>query len=260
MYIVTDKYKLNRILMSMLDNAMKFTDKGSIEIGYYTDDQQLKLYVKDTGIGISENYLERIFDRFVQEEKELSRKFGGIGLGLSISKENAQLLGGSIRVESTKLSGSTFCLSIPYLPASSDKTPQLTTESTPTSHPYKTTILVAEDEFINYLFLDTLLKRNISNPIEILHAQNGMEAIEMCNTNTDIDLVLMDINMPVMNGFDATKTIKSLHPAIPVIAVTAYSTEADKELAFSYGFDEFLSKPIRKPELVALLQKHLSKN
>ncbi len=260
LYIVTDKYKLNRILMSMLDNAMKFTDKGSIEIGYYTDDQQLKLYVKDTGIGISENYLERIFDRFVQEEKELSRKFGGIGLGLSISKENAQLLGGSIRVESTKLSGSTFCLSIPYLPASSDKTPQLTTESTPTSHPYKTTILVAEDEFINYLFLDTLLKRNISNPIEILHAQNGMEAIEMCNTNTDIDLVLMDINMPVMNGFDATKAIKSLHPAIPVIAVTAYSTEADKELAFSYGFDEFLSKPIRKPELVALLQKHLSKN
>lgn len=259
-YIRTDKIKFNRIVISLIDNALKFTEKGSVEIGFSIENGQLKIYVKDTGIGISENYLERIFDRFEQEEKELSRKYGGIGLGLSISRENVRLLGGTISVESVKQAGSTFYVTLPYIPALAQPSAQASLPSPAIAHHFKTTILVAEDELINFLFLDTILKKNFDSTLEILHARNGQEAIDFCASNPDIDLVLMDINMPLLNGYDATRTIKFQHPHLPVIAVTAYSTEADKELALSYGFDEFLSKPVKKPELFNLVQKHLNRN
>jgi PAS domain S-box-containing protein len=255
-FITTDKTRMNRILSNLLENAFKFTNKGFIELGYYLKKDQIILYVKDTGIGVLPENLNYIFERFTQEEKELSRKYGGLGLGLSISRENARLLKGEITVESEKNKGSTFYFSTPYTSSRNSQTEpasgirKIDTES-------NISILLAEDEKINYLYIKTLLKNNTVLKINLLHAVNGKEAIDLCIENPNIDLVLMDLRMPVLDGFEATKEIKSRFPHLPVIALTAYSTEADRELAFKYGCDDFISKPVYREKLFELIYKYL---
>jgi PAS domain S-box-containing protein len=256
--IISDKSKLHKILSNLLENAIKFTMEGFIEIGYYIEDKKLVLYVKDTGIGILPENKELIFERFSQEEKEISRKYGGLGLGLSISKENAKLLGGDITVKSEKGKGSVFYVTIPYLSISGknvdiDESAFQKTETLNES----ITILVAEDEEINYLYIKALLKKETNKNFTPVHAKNGKEAVDLCMENKNIDLVLMDIKMPVMSGLEATEKIKSIFPNLPVIAQTAYSTESDKELALKHGCDDFISKPIDKVNLFELLYKYL---
>ena len=254
-HIISDKSKLIKILSNLLENALKFTNNGYIEMGYYLKEKNIILYIKDTGIGISIENREIIFERFAQEEKEISRKQGGLGLGLSISKENAQLLGGNITLESEKGKGSTFFISIPYKPDMKNSNNSINKSELDSFR--KFTILIAEDEEINFLYLETILHKIISQEIVIIHAKNGKEAFDLCKENKNIDIVLMDIKMPIMNGYDATMMIKSIYPDLPIIAQTAYSMESDKELALQKGCDDFISKPINKEKLFELVNKYL---
>ncbi len=258
--IFIDKSKLNKILSNLLENALKFTNDGFIEFGYNIvqsnalpeQSKKIQIYVKDTGIGIKSENQKTIFKRFSQEEKELTRNVGGLGLGLSIAKENTELLGGEISLESEKGKGSTFFVTIPY------KAVNLITEDS-NLEAKERPILIAEDEEINYLYLETLLQDRIKLNSEIFHAKNGKEAVEICKNNSDIQFVLMDLKMPVMNGFEATRLIKKIRPDLPIIAQTAYSTMADKEKAKSVGCDDFITKPIDEHEFKKLIN-HLIKS
>ena len=257
--IISDKTKLNKILSNIIENALRYTNDGFIEIGYYLESNNIILYVKDTGIGISPENHQIVFERFSQEDKKLSRKHGGLGLGLAISKENAQLLGGDISLESEKGKGSTFYISVPHKPANKKEKllvdGSLNKRSTTLSKNY--TILVVEDEEINYLYIEQLFKLEAEFNYTLIHAKNGKEAFDLSMKNKEIDLVLMDIKIPVMNGLEVTEKIKSVFPDLPVIAQTAYATESDKELALKYGCDDFISKPIDKEKLFELLYKYL---
>jgi len=257
-YIVSDKTKLNKILSNLLENALKFTSEGFIEFGYYIKKVNLILYVKDTGIGISPKNHTIVFERFSQEDKDISSKHGGLGLGLSICKENAQLLGGDISLESEKGKGSTFYVTIPYKPAriENDNTKKSLYEIKKSAEKY--TILVAEDEEVNYLYIEVLFEDEIDGNYKLIHAKNGKEAVEICTIENNIDLVLMDIKMPIMNGHEATEKIKEKYPNLPIIAQTAYSTESDKQLALKHGCDDFISKPINKEKLFGLINKYLN--
>jgi PAS domain S-box-containing protein len=256
-YIISDKAKLHKILSNLLENALKFTNEGFIEYGYYLEKTNLVLYVKDNGIGISPKNHKIIFERFSQEEKDLSRKHGGLGLGLSISKENAQLLGGDISLESEKGKGSTFYVSIPYKQVLPDKNNTIKDIDDSQKIKDNYTILVAEDEEVNYLYIEVLFEDEIEGNYNLIHAKNGQEAVAICTANKNIDLVLMDIKMPIMNGHEATEKIKEIFPNLPIIVQTAYSTESDKQLALKHGCNDFISKPINKEKLFEIINKYL---
>jgi len=257
--ITTDKIKLNKILSNLIENAVKFTSEGFIEIGYTVENYDLVIYVKDTGIGISQESNELIFERFSQAQDEVSTLYGGLGLGLSIAQENAHLLGGSIRVESEKYKGSVFYLTIPYKPVNAQQSENKQTGSSDIDTMSSYTILVAEDEEVNFLYIEALLELESSHSFNLIHAVNGQEAVDICLGRNDIDLVLMDIKMPVMTGYEATEKIKSQLPDLPIIAQTAYSTDADKELALKYGCDDFITKPIDENLLFSLINSYLIK-
>lgn len=250
--ILTDRTKLNKIISNLLENALKFTNKGFIEFGYNIKNTskiaQLEIYVKDTGIGIKPEKHQLIFERFQQAEKELTRNVGGLGLGLSIAKENTELLGGKISVESKMMEGATFLVTIPFKPI--NKTIQIEDKG------FEYSILIAEDEEINYMYIETILQDIIKLNCNILHAKDGREAIEICRNNT-IDLVLMDLKMPNLNGFLATKQIRKFNTEIPIIAQTAYSSIEDREEALAMGCNDFISKPIEKETLINIIDNYL---
>jgi PAS domain S-box-containing protein len=256
--INSDRSQLIKILSNLIENALKFTNKGFIEIGYDLNNSDLIIYVKDTGRGISPQNQEIIFERFTQEDKDISRQHGGLGLGLSISRESAKLLGGDIRLESEKGKGTTFFLSIPYEPAGKAEIISDTSSNSEMHPASEPTILVVEDEEINYLYIETLFENLTDRNIILIHAKNGREAVDICTQRKKIDLILMDIKMPVMNGHEATKKIKAIHPEIPVIAQTAYSTKADEQLALKYGCDGYISKPIDKNRLFLMVNEYLN--
>ena len=259
--IYTDKVKLNKILSNLLENALKFTSRGYVAFGYSLkkNNTLLEIYVKDTGIGIEPEKQKIIFERFSQAEKKISRKAGGLGLGLSIAKENAELLDGEITVESGLTDGATFTVTIPYKPVVKKKVVKKDGGSLKKEIP-KCTILIAEDEEVNFLFLEILLIDKLRVPCKILHAIDGVEAVEMCKKDPNIDLVLMDIKMPKMNGYDATKEIKKMRPELPIVAQTAYSTREDMKKAIDAGCVEFITKPINKDILNKIIGKYLRKN
>ena len=258
-FIYTDKVKLNTILGNLIENAIKFTSKGFIELGYYIENNNLVIYVKDTGVGISSENYKNIFDRFSQEEKELSQKSGGLGLGLSIVKENVELIGGTISLKSGKGKGTTFYVTIPYKPEI-EKTEITEKKAETTKEAVKKkinrTILIAEDEEINILYLKELLNYFDGYNLNVLLAENGKEAVRLCHKN-DIDVILMDIKMPVMNGIEASKKIKLFKPDVPIIVQTAYSMAEDKNLALKSGCDDFISKPIDKDIFISMIKKYL---
>ncbi len=253
--ITTDQSKLDKVLCNLLENAIKFTNTGYIELGYQLIEDKLQIYVKDTGVGIRANKFETIFKRFSQEEKELSKHVGGLGLGLSIAKENIELLGGKITLESEKGKGSTFYLLLPYKPVYSQ--PILHSNKQEKIMNDQHSILIVEDEEINFLFLEALISDEISIDCNILYARNGEEAIEIVRTNHNIDMVFMDLKMPIINGFEATRRIKSIRPNLPIFAQTAYTSMEDREKAVQAGCDAFISKPINENELGRIISKHL---
>lgn len=256
--IRSDRSKIHKILTNLLDNALKFTKTGFIEMGYFVKDSYLTLYVKDTGIGISSENHEVIFERFSQENKDISQKIGGLGLGLAISKENAKLLGGDITLESAKGKGSTFFLSIPVKFGNQiSMKPTLEALSPNSSKDF--TLLIAEDEEINSIYIETLITNALKDKIRIIHARNGQEAVDQC-LNQKVDLVLMDIKMPVMSGNEATRIIRSRYPYLPIIAQTAYASTHDKESAQEKGYNHYLTKPIEKEKLFSILNQYLNQD
>jgi PAS domain S-box-containing protein len=253
--IQMDSDKLNRIFLNLLNNAFKFTAKGLIKIGYRHKAGFLEFYVSDTGIGIPHDQQKRIFERFYQVESTLTRNYEGIGLGLPISKAYIELMGGRIWLESEPGSGSVFYFTIPYIQSLRAETVKMgITENKKNISNGKKTILIAEDEENNYLLLKEFLS---SLDVELIHATNGKEAVDICVSSKAVSLVLMDIKMPVMDGYTATCEIRKLYPDLPVVALTAYSFEDDRKKAISCGCNDFLSKPFSKNNILKTVTKYL---
>jgi len=253
--IHTDPEKLNQVILKILNNAFKFTDNGQIGFGYKLKSGNLEFYISDTGIGIAPEHHKRIFERFYQVETSLARQFEGTGLGLSIAKAYVEMLGGKIWLNSVLGRGTAFYFTIPYIQSGviniADTPIPLMKTGISNS---KNTILVAEDEETNYFLITQFL--SLMN-LNILHARNGKEAVDICQSRSDICLILMDIKMPVMDGYTATREIKRQFPEIPVIALTAYTYESDREKALGCGCSDYLSKPVKKDILIETISKYL---
>jgi CheY-like chemotaxis protein/anti-sigma regulatory factor (Ser/Thr protein kinase) len=247
--ILTDSTKLTQILTNLVSNALKFTDTGQIKIWYSLKDNYLEFGVSDTGIGILKEHHERIFNRFYQVQSSITRLYEGTGLGLAISKAYVEHLGGKIWLASEPGTGTTFFFTIPYEKREA-KVIQVYEKDAPDSFifPVKKVILVAEDVESNFKLIRYFLT---GFNAEVLHAYNGKEAVEKCLSTENIDLVLMDIKMPVMDGYTAVKLIREKNPSIPIIAQTAYAD--DKEKAFECGCTGFISKPFDKKGLFKVL-------
>ncbi len=255
----TDRLRLRQILLNLLNNAVKFTQEGFIEFGYFVEElnQDIVFYVKDTGIGIPFVKLDKIFERFTKVADIATKHYRGTGLGLSISLRLARMLNGDIRVESEVNKGTIFYVSMPY--HSSFRS--LTAPSAPVSAEYPfylkgKHVLIVEDVEWNYKFLEVLLTSHVK--VKIFWAKDGVEAVNICREHPEIDLVLMDIQMPEMNGYEATRHIKEFRPKLPIIAQTAYVMANEMEKCFTAGCQGFISKPIRKDELFKVIKDILS--
>jgi PAS domain S-box-containing protein len=258
-YLVTDIRKLKQVLLNLLRNALKFTDKGYIEFGFdeinNAGNKFFQFYVKDTGIGIDKKHHDAIFNIFRQIDDTHTRKFGGMGIGLSIAKKTVEIMGGRIWVESEPSKGSVFYFTIPVLPDNNRKEIKQENKVLTKMKNYAVkTILIAEDEQSNFDFLKILLTRM---NIRVLWAKDGLEAVSLCETDPSIDLVLMDIKMPLLNGYEATKLIKKKRPELPIVAQTAYAMSSDKMEAETAGCDGYLSKPIKISQITEMLENYL---
>lgn len=259
--IIADETKLRQVLSNLLVNAFKFTQSGSVDFGYQLKQGSIEFFVKDTGIGIPESMKESIFNRFSQVESSISRQYGGSGLGLSICKAYVELHGGKIWVESIPEKGSTFLFTIPYKPTTYSGNESVSVVSQEPSaiqvNPGENldfTILVAEDEDLNFMMVREMLKRL---KVKVLRASNGQEAVDSAKEN-QVDLVLMDLKMPVMDGYEATRLIKEFKPTLTIIALTAYSLESDKEKALNSGCSDVIVKPINRENLYRRLEEYMS--
>ena len=252
--IETDKTRLTQILTNLTSNAVRFTEEGTIKIGYKEDNGCLRFYVADTGVGIPSDKQDIIFDRFRQAGDDTAKWFGGNGLGLSISKGLVKLMGGNIWLNSSPGEGTTFYFTIPLKNGEKHET------ISKSEHQNKAyagkTVLIAEDIEGSFELLKEYLR---DTGIHSLWAENGMEAVKKVRLEKKIDLILMDIRMPVMNGFEAAKIIKEMHPEIPIIAQTAYAHTGDREKCLQAGCEEYLTKPVKRDSLMELLDKYLIK-
>jgi PAS domain S-box-containing protein len=256
--IKTDREKLFAILTNLVKNAIKYSEKGSIELGCDKKGENLEFYVKDSGIGIDSTRLKAIFERFIQADIADKHAYQGAGLGLSISKAYVEMLGGKLWVESEIGIGSTFYFTIPYT-TELKETVANTNDNVNGKMEVQVMnlkILIVDDDETSDLLISIMLTE-ISR--EILHAKSGLEAIELSRNNPDIDLILMDIKMPVMGGYEATRQIRQFNKDVIVIAQTAYGLTGDREKAIEAGCNEHLSKPIIKNELLSLMQQYFIK-
>jgi CheY-like chemotaxis protein len=259
--IETDDVRLNQILTNLIGNALKFTNKGFIKIGYrYTlknEKPYLEFYVEDTGKGIAQDKLNIIFDRFRQEDESHTRKFGGTGLGLAICRGLLQLLDGEIWVTSMEGKGSTFYFTIPYTPANKKTVNITASKNISTNYFWKNKIiLVVEDVDIVFEYINEIIE---ATGAKCIHTKDGQSAVNICLNNNEIDLVLMDIQLPVMNGYDASKIISEKKPNLPIIAQTAYALTGDREKTLTSGCVDYISKPIKKDVLLNTIQKYIFK-
>lgn len=250
--IETDSNILDGIISNLINNAIKFTEKGEVQVGNYLDGNKLVFYVKDSGQGIREDKKETIFNPFVQGDQEINRSYEGSGLGLSLVKEYVALIGGSIWMDSEINKGSNFSFSIPYKQVVKEKTIK---EGSKTSFNNKT-ILVAEDDKISFLLISKILQQQ---GLKVIRAKTGVEAVEKAKNSPDIGLILMDLKMPEMSGIEAVKNIRKFNKTIPIIAQTAFAKDY-QEIVFEVGCDAYLSKPIDKTKLIELLKTFLQYN
>ena len=248
--ILSDAQKLEYVLSHLIDNAIKFSDKGRVEVSCREDNGFLHLSVSDSGIGVEPEMQDKIFQRFHQTATDISMKRGGLGLGLPVSKAFIESLGGRIWMESVPGSGSIFTFSIPYRPA--EKSEEAKSESLIPNGRKK--LLVAEDEESNFLLIREIIGN--SGP-QVIHAVNGKEAVELVEKNPALNLVLMDIKMPVMDGNTATKMIKKIRPSLPVIALTAHALSGDREKLLKEGFDGYIPKPFMQDKFREILARYL---
>ena len=255
--IKTDKAKIYSILSNLVSNAIKYTSAGIIEFGYTRKGKYLEFFVKDSGIGIPKEKQELVFDPFRQVSESHSRKYEGAGLGLSISKAYVELLGGKIWVKSEFGKGSIFYFTIPFNVETDEKIliKEVPSEIGADKHIMNLKILIAEDDDISKEFISMAVKKYCK---ELFRATSGVEAVEICRNNSDIDLVLMDIRMPEMNGYEATRRIREFNKDVVIIAQTAYTIIGDREKAITAGCNDYISKPINKDEFLVLIQKHFN--
>lgn len=288
--IKTDQEKLYAILTNLVKNAIKYTDKGTIEFGYIptgsvmnsnakaadseksewdqpvdsdelstavAEPAKLQFYVKDTGIGIPSDRQKAVFDRFVQADIADTRAFQGTGLGLSITKAFVEMLGGRIWVESDILKGSTFYFTIPFHRDANEAIAEkkYVTVAENVFPDKKLKVLITEDDETSVFFLVIALKE-LANIV--LKATNGVEAIETCRSHLDIDLILMDIKMPIMDGYEATRQIRRFNKNVIIIAQTAFGLTGDREMAIEAGCNDYLPKPLSKKELMQIINVYFN--
>ena len=262
--ILSEPYRLRRIMLNVLKNAVKYSDSGKIEFGYSiqsgesegkatSQGQILKFFVKDKGKGISKEKLDLIFDRFSYNDDSYTKQFEGTGLSLPISRAYVELLGGEMWCESVEGQGSEFYFTIPCNTGEAEPAkPDIAT--IPEINWENINILVAEDIESNYRFIEAVLKRSKAR---LLWSKNGKEAFEKFKEDKNIDLILMDMRMPLMSGFEATKKIRKINREIPIIAQTAFARTEDKELILNTGCNDYISKPINKDLLLKTIGKYV---
>ncbi|MGC9342820.1 MAG: ATP-binding protein, partial [Bacteroidales bacterium] len=240
--IYTDYGRLQQILSNLLSNALKFTERGKITFGYKLSSKNFKFFVSDTGQGLSPEDQKRIFNRFETIEETAIKKLSGTGLSLTISKHIVEQMGGKIKVKSELNKGSRFQLNIPIVNASKKKIQLKEEKEDLTTYNWKDkVILIAEDEDVNYRFLEAILQKTQA---QILRAKNGQEAADLCKNINQIDIVLMDIKMPIMNGYDATIDIRKYRSNLPIIAQTAFASQEEIIKCQQVGCDDYITKPI----------------
>ncbi len=259
-FVRTDREKLYAILTNLVKNAIKFTPSGSVELGYKVNDDFLEFYVKDSGRGIPEEQKLFIFERFRQGSETLNRNFEGAGLGLSISKAYVEMLGGKIWVENNtrkngNSTGATFFFTLPLYPLQTGK-PQKTRLAKPAKVPAKKLkILIVEDDKISEMLMIKMVEDFAE---KILITTTGVEAVDVCRKNHDIDLVLMDINMPEMDGYEATRKIREFNKEVVIIAQTAHALIGDREKSMAAGCNDYISKPINRLKFRKMITRSLS--
>ncbi len=253
--INTDREKIFAVLINLVKNAIKYSNEGYIEFGYLKKGTYLEFFVKDTGIGIPKDRQEDVFERFIQADITDKMAKQGAGLGLSISKAYVEMLGGKIWIESEEENGSTFYFSIPYNTTIAQKliVNNVSLDNEIVIHLKKLKILIAEDDEISKLFINKTVQQFSK---EIINVSNGADAVEMCRNNPDIDLIMMDMKMPLMTGYDACKLIREFNKKIVIIAQTAYALSDDIQLALDAGCNNHISKPINKHEFLIILQHY----
>lgn len=250
--IKSDQIKIRSIFKNLIDNAIKFTEKGSITCSYKIIKDTIHFSVTDTGIGIPSKYENRVFKRFRQADESEQKYYGGTGLGMYISRLELELLGGKIWFVSEKNIGTTINFTIPNILTSDNQQEE---EQSLESYNWENyTVIIAEDQITNFKILEAYLQ---STNINILWAKNGQEVIKSCLENPEISIVLMDINMPYTNGLEATKAIKDKRPNLTIIAQTAYALIGDKEKSLEAGCSDHLAKPIKKSDLLESMAKFL---
>jgi len=251
--ILVDEFRLRQIFTNLIGNALKFTQKGSIDFGYSITNNIIDFFVKDTGIGIAKEHQRLIFERFRQADDSNTRKYGGTGLGLAITKQIVELMDGEISVYSQLGEGTIFSFKLPYKPVKSTK---IDNRSQIINYNWSNKkILVVEDIDDIFNYLKIILK---PTKIKIVHAKTGVKAIDICERTSDFDLILMDIQLPKLNGYDATKAIKLILPNLPIIAQTAHAFSEDKAKCLSAGCDDFISKPIDQKILIEKMARFLN--
>jgi PAS domain S-box-containing protein len=257
-YVIGDPSRLQQILNNLISNAVKFTEIGEVwikikEIKNHDNELEIQFTVEDTGIGISEDNIVMLFKSFSQLDGSITRRFGGTGLGLAISKQLSEIMGGRLWVESKTAIGSKFYLTLKFtIGAKIETQPTKILRLKNIDRPYS--ILLAEDDKVNQMVITRILKER---GYLVDTADNGLQAVEMCLENS-YDAILMDIQMPVMDGIEATKRIKERNKCTPIIAITAYALKGDREKFLAHGMDEYVSKPIRIEELYSVIEKSLS--
>ena len=254
---ISDKEKLNSILTNFIKNAIKFTHSGSIEFGYSilekNKQNELKFFVKDSGIGIPKERLNAIFNRFEQADIEDRQVFEGSGLGLAISKAYVEMLGGKIWVESELGVGSQFYFTIPYKTIHNEIPKNNTDESNKLSQVNgKLKILIVDDDDFTITFLKEVLKEFAQ---ELIIAKTGIEAVNLCRENKNIDVILMDIKIPGLNGYEATQKIREFNQAVFIVAQTAHAQTGDREKSIQAGCNDYISKPINKEKLLEIISR-----
>jgi PAS domain S-box-containing protein len=254
--VYTDPVRLRQIITNLVGNAIKFTDEGFVEIGYRIKGEKIEFYVRDSGIGIPEDQQKLIFERFGQVKEAASHNLSGTGLGLTISKNLVEMLGGRMWIDSFPGEGSTFWFTIPLKFGRNRMIAGDELDGAPKQKLDLTgkCLLVVEDVDTNYFYISSLLGKLNG---KVIRATNGIKAIEMTRNNPSINMILMDIELPVMDGYTATREIKKIRPELPVIAQTAFAMMGERERSQEAGCDEYISKPIRKETLLEIISRFL---
>lgn len=252
--VLTDKEKIYSILINLVKNSIKYSDKGKICFGCNKVDNNLIFYVKDHGIGIPKKYRETIFNIFTQLKNSDGRKEGGIGLGLTISKKYVEMLGGRIWLDKETKKGTKFYFSVPYVKVD-DIEDEMEEKLEYTKILKNKKFLIVENDETSMLLLSTIIKKYGG---KVIKTYNGLDAIDICKRNNDIDLIFMDIHMPEINGYETTKKIRLFNNDVIIIAQTAYALEGDESLAKTSGCNEYISKPISIEDVRNIIEKYLN--